>query len=62
MAILGELPPESGIVNTVGKVAYVSQEAWIFNGSLRNNITFGQGFDEKRYKKVIEICALEKVT
>ena len=62
MAILGELPAESGTVNTVGKVAYVSQEAWIFNGSLKNNITFGQEYDEKKYKRVIEICALERVS
>ena len=62
MAILGELPAESGTVNTVGRVAYVSQEAWIFNGSLKNNITFGQEFDEKKYKRVIEICALERVS
>ena len=62
MAILGELPAENGTVNTVGRVAYVSQEAWIFNGSLKNNITFGQEFDEKKYKRVIEICALERVS
>ena len=62
MALLGELYAESGTVSTVGKVAYVSQEAWIFNGSLKNNITFGQELDEAKYKRVIEICALQRVS
>jgi len=60
MALLGELSAESGTVSAVGKVAYVSQEAWIFNGSLKNNITFGQELDEAKYKRVIEICALQR--
>eukprot|EP00794_Sanderia_malayensis_P020178 gene20178-22153_t len=60
MAILGELAPEQGSVNMVGKVAYVSQEAWIFNGTLKNNITFGQKLDEGKYQRVIETCALER--
>ena len=62
MALLGELHAESGTVNTMGRIAYVSQEAWIFNGTLKNNITFGQELDEKKYKRVIEICALQKVS
>lgn len=61
MAILGELPAEEGSVNTVGRIAFVSQEAWIFNGSLKNNITFGQELDERKYKHVIDVCALQKV-
>lgn len=61
MALLGELSAESGTVNTLGKIAYVSQEAWIFNGTLKNNITFGQELDEKKYQRVIEICALQRV-
>ena len=61
MAMLGELPATSGTVNTSGRIAFVSQEAWIFNGTLKHNITFGQELDEKKYRRVIEICALEKV-
>eukprot|EP00795_Rhopilema_esculentum_P002545 gene2545-740_t len=60
MAMLGELAATSGTVNTSGKIAFVSQEAWIFNGTLKNNITFGQELNEKKYRRVIEICALEK--
>ena len=62
MALLGELSTESGTVNVTGKIAYVSQEAWIFNGTLKNNITFGQELDERKYQRVIEICALQRAS
>lgn len=41
-----------------GQVAYASQKAWIQNGTVRDNIVFGQPFDERRYREVIEACAL----
>ena len=62
MAVLGELKAEKGTVDVTGRIAYVSQEAWIFNGSLKNNITFGQEYNEKKYQRVIEICALQRVS
>ncbi|RKP08793.1 P-loop containing nucleoside triphosphate hydrolase protein [Thamnocephalis sphaerospora] len=41
-------------------VAYVAQQAWLQNISIRDNITFGQPFDEERYRRVIHACALER--
>ena len=41
-----------------GSVAYVSQQAWIQNTTLRENILFGKTHDPKRYGKVIRNCAL----
>ena len=61
MSILGELPLSSGSINVKGRVAYVSQQAWVFNGTVRHNILFGQDFDEEKYDKVITACALDKV-
>ncbi|KAF9013099.1 P-loop containing nucleoside triphosphate hydrolase protein [Cyathus striatus] len=43
-----------------GKVAYVSQESWIQNDTVRSNILFGSPFDQTRYDKVIRQCALYK--
>ena len=42
-----------------GSVAYVPQQAWIQNATLRNNILFGKSFKECKYNKVIEACALK---
>lgn len=58
-AILGEMIKLNGKVNTYGKIAYVSQQAWIQNATLKENILFGKSLDESRYKKVVEACALK---
>ncbi|XP_039496038.1 multidrug resistance-associated protein 1 isoform X9 [Drosophila santomea] len=57
-AFLGEMEKLAGVVNTVGKLAYVPQQAWIQNATVRDNILFGQTYDRKRYNKVIDACAL----
>ncbi|KAF7277950.1 hypothetical protein GWI33_009066 [Rhynchophorus ferrugineus] len=46
-AFLGEMDKISGWVNTYGKIAYVSQQAWIQNATLRDNILFGKTYDKK---------------
>ena len=58
-AAVGEMERLSGSVCVKGSVAYVTQEAWIQNNSLRENILFGRKMNEKNYKKVIETCALK---
>ncbi|XP_055643285.1 multidrug resistance-associated protein 1 isoform X8 [Toxorhynchites rutilus septentrionalis] len=58
-AFLGEMDKVSGRVNTVGKIAYVSQQAWIQNATLQDNIIFGKPLDIKLYNKVISACALK---
>lgn len=39
-------------------MAYVPQQAWIQNDSLRENILFGHPLKERYYKAVLEACAL----
>jgi ABC-type transport system involved in cytochrome bd biosynthesis fused ATPase/permease subunit len=41
-----------------GSVAYVAQQAWIQNASVRDNILFGKPFDEEKYNSILEACAL----
>ncbi|KAK3751067.1 hypothetical protein RRG08_044643 [Elysia crispata] len=60
MTILGELPIQSGSIRAQGKIAYVSQHPWIFSGSLRQNILFGESFEKARYDKIIRISALSR--
>ncbi|KAL9964378.1 hypothetical protein ACROYT_G028009 [Oculina patagonica] len=57
-ALLGETEKLSGKVYVKGSVAYVPQQAWIQNATLRDNILFGRSFDPKRYCKTISNCAL----
>lgn len=41
-------------------VAYCSQQAWLLNDTLKNNILFAAEFNEERYNKVIKACQLER--
>uniref|UniRef100_A0A8C9DN19 Multidrug resistance-associated protein 4 n=1 Tax=Prolemur simus TaxID=1328070 RepID=A0A8C9DN19_PROSS len=59
-AVLGELPPKQGLVSVHGKIAYVSQQPWVFSGTVRSNILFGKKYEKERYEKVIKACALKK--
>ena len=61
-ALLGELPRSQGKVSVHGRIAYVSQQPWVFPGTVRSNILFGKKYEEKRYEKVIKACALEEVS
>ncbi|XP_060624168.2 ATP-binding cassette sub-family C member 2 [Anolis sagrei] len=57
-AMLGEMENIKGHINIQGSVAYVPQQAWIQNATLKDNILFGSPLDEARYQQVIEACAL----
>jgi len=59
LAILSELPLETGQVEVKGKIAYVSQEPWLFPGTIRDNIIFGQAYEQDWYRKVLEVTTLE---
>ncbi|KAI0215965.1 Multidrug resistance-associated protein 1 [Lamellibrachia satsuma] len=57
-ALLGEMELVEGHVNVRGSVAYVPQQAWIQNATVKENILFSKGLRESRYQKVIDACAL----
>lgn len=61
-SLLGEMNRISGKVNISGdlRIAYVSQQAWIQNATVRDNILFGSPYDEDKYNRVIEACALKQ--
>jgi ABC-type transport system involved in cytochrome bd biosynthesis fused ATPase/permease subunit len=39
-------------------VAYVAQQAWIQNASLRENILFGSPMREQFYGNIVDACCL----
>ncbi|KAK2824276.1 hypothetical protein Q5P01_021451 [Channa striata] len=57
-ALLGEMHSTKGFVNIQGSLAYVPQQAWIQNATLRDNILFGSPKVDRRLQQVIEACAL----
>ena len=61
-ALLGEMPLIQGNVNIHGRIAYVSQQPWVFPGTVRSNILFGKKYEKDRYEEVIKACALGKVS
>ncbi|KAJ6571086.1 ABC protein [Mycena capillaripes] len=56
--LIGEMRATGGKWAFGGRVAYCPQGAWIQNASLRDNVLFGQPFDEDRYWRVIEDACL----
>ncbi|KAK4621385.1 ABC transporter 7 [Fulvia fulva] len=49
--------PETGLTESV---AYCAQQAWLVNGTIKENIVFASRFDAKRYKNVIVACSLQR--
>ena len=58
-ALLGEMQLIEGQSHISGTIAYVPQQAWILNASVRSNILFGKEYNYDKYNKVIQSCALE---
>ncbi|KAJ7421392.1 multidrug resistance-associated protein 4 [Willisornis vidua] len=59
-ALLGELPKDKGLINITGRIAYVSQQPWVFSGTVRSNILFDKEYEKEKYEKVLKVCALKK--
>ena len=43
-----------------GSMAYVSQQAWIQNMSLKSNILFAKQYHQKYYDRILDACALRQ--
>lgn len=58
-ALLGQIDCHSGSADVQGTIAYVPQQAWCPNDSIRGNILFGLPYDEERYRNVLRLACLE---
>lgn len=49
--------PDTGLTESV---AYCAQQAWLMNGTIKDNIIFSSPFDPRRYKDVLVACSLQR--
>ena len=59
-AVLGEIKRVSGEAAVSGKTISTSQVAWLLNATVRDNILFGEPYDQKKYETVIKRAALQR--
>ena len=59
-AILEEIPLINGRIFCQGKIAWVGQDPWVFSGSIRDNILFGEPFDTERYHTILQASDLNE--
>ncbi|KAG0355144.1 hypothetical protein BGZ54_001279 [Gamsiella multidivaricata] len=57
-AIIGDMYRRQGSVRVYGRLAYVPQQTWIINATLKDNIIFGNAFDQTRYDRVLMASGL----
>ena len=57
--VIQALPAAQGSLVTTGNCAYVPQEQFLINSTLRNNVLFGSPLDEERYRRALRCCCLE---
>ncbi|KAJ2252525.1 Multidrug resistance-associated protein 1, partial [Coemansia sp. RSA 455] len=59
LAIARELKLVSGTMHSSDSMAYVGQSPWLMNGTIRDNILFGQPYHEGFYTKTLYSCCLD---
>lgn len=57
-SVLGDLWKINGEVVAKGRIAYVAQQPWVMNASVKENIVFGHRWDPHFYQQTINACAL----
>ncbi|RFU74096.1 cadmium factor [Trichoderma arundinaceum] len=57
-SMLGGLWKVKGSAEVRGTVAYASQQCWVLNATVKENIVFGYKWDADFYEKTVQACAL----
>ncbi|XP_071820242.1 ATP-binding cassette sub-family C member 4-like [Apostichopus japonicus] len=60
MSIIKELPVKKGSLKVGGSVSFAAQQPWVFSGTVRENILFGKEFQEEKFKRIVNVCALKR--
>lgn len=59
LALMDEMVRHEGDVRKNGNYAYISQEAFLQNETILNNIIFGKKFEREKFDHVLKICQME---
>ena len=57
-ALLRNLTEQRGKIFVRGAIAYFPQQPWLLSTSIRENITFGEPWNDKLYRQALYACAL----
>jgi len=57
-AVLGDMCKVNGTVTIHGSTAYVAQQPWVLNATVRDNVIFGHRWDPEFYEETVRACAL----
>jgi len=49
---------KSGDLSVSGRVSFCAQQAWILNATVKENILFGQDYDQSKYEKAVRLAQL----
>lgn len=55
---MNEMVKIQGEVRKNGKIAFIQQEAFLLNDTIKDNILFGEPYDEAFFNQVLDICQL----
>ena len=60
LSLLGDMYKHKGTITLHGKVAYVAQQPWVMNASVKDNVTFGYRWDAQFYEQTMQACGLKE--
>ncbi|KAH9600953.1 ABC transporter type 1 [Trypanosoma melophagium] len=58
-SLLGELDVTSGVIRSAPVIAYVPQQPWIMNATLKDNILFFSDMNDERFHRALRCTQLE---
>lgn len=59
LSLMNEMVGHDGtVVRKNGEIAFISQEAFLSNDTIQNNITFAKKFNKERFDRVLEKCQI----
>jgi ABC-type multidrug transport system fused ATPase/permease subunit len=57
--LLGEMHITKGRAGVNGKIGYFPQDSFLLNDTIKNNIIFGEEYDEQKFQRILSLCELD---